>query len=92
MINLKQSNTHTHKLYKNITNQKSILEIHAKKKREFNHNTEDSHQITREESIGAGGNLQKSKTINKIAIRTCMLLLLLLLLSLFSRVRLCATP
>ena len=57
MINLKQSHTHTHtqKLYKNITNQKSILEIHAKKKREFNHNTEDSHQITRKEGIAGGG-------------------------------------
>ena len=39
--------------YKNLTvttNQKSIIDIHAKKKMESKHNTKDSHQITREEN------------------------------------------
>ena len=39
-------------LYKNFmvtTNQKSILDVHTKKKKESKHNAEDSHQITREQ-------------------------------------------
>ena len=31
-------------------NQKSIIYTHTKKKKESKHNTEDSHQITREEN------------------------------------------
>ena len=31
------------------TNQKSILDVHTKKKKESKHNAEDSHQITREQ-------------------------------------------
>ena len=30
-------------------NQKSIIDTHTKKKKEFKHNTKDSYQITREE-------------------------------------------
>ena len=30
------------------TNEKSIIDIHTKKKKELKHNTKDSHQITRE--------------------------------------------
>ena len=40
-------------LYQNLmvqTNQKSIIDIHTKKKKEFKHNTKDSHQIIREEN------------------------------------------
>ena len=33
-----------------ITNQKSIIDIHTKKKKESKHNYKDSHQITREEN------------------------------------------
>ena len=32
------------------TNQKSIIDIHTKKEKESQHNTKDSHQITREEN------------------------------------------
>ena len=56
MSNLKKI-THTHKIYKNtITNQKSLLETHAKKKGGGNSiiNTEDRHQITKEEKKQGG--------------------------------------
>ena len=33
-----------------ITNQKSKIDTNIKQKKEFKHNTKDSHQITREES------------------------------------------
>ena len=33
-----------------ITNQKSTIDTNIKQKKEFKHNTKDSHQITREES------------------------------------------
>ena len=32
--------------------QKSIIDIHTKKKKESKHNTKDSHQITREQKEG----------------------------------------
>ena len=32
------------------TNQKSIIDTHTKKKKQYKHNTKDSHQITREEN------------------------------------------
>ena len=33
-----------------ITNQKSTIDANIKQKKEFKHNTKDSHQITKEES------------------------------------------
>ena len=33
-----------------ITNQKSTIDTNIKQKKEFKHNTKDSHQITKEES------------------------------------------
>ena len=32
------------------TNQKSVIYLHTKKKKESKHNTKESHQITREEN------------------------------------------
>ena len=52
--------THTYiyiLLYKNLmvtTNQKSITDIHKKKKKESKHKTKDSHQITRGENKRRG--------------------------------------
>ena len=40
-------------LYINLpvtTNQKSIIDTHTGRRKEFKHNTKDSHQITREEN------------------------------------------
>ena len=40
-------------LYQNLmanANENSIIDIHTKKKKESKHNTNDSHQITREEN------------------------------------------
>ena len=54
-------------LYQNrkvITNQKSIIDMHKKKKKESKHNTKDSHQITRGEKEKKTCK-NKSKTINK---------------------------
>ena len=53
-------------------NQKSTIDIHTKKKKESKHNTKDSHQITREENKRGRKKTckNKSKTINKMAIRT----------------------
>ena len=61
-------------LYKNLmvtTIQKSIVDIHTKKKKESKHNTKDSHKIIREQKKGEKKNYKdKSKTINKMAVRT----------------------
>ena len=53
-------------------NQKSTIDIHTKKKKESKHNTKDSHQITREENKRGRKKTckNKSKTINKMVIRT----------------------
>ena len=37
-----------------IANQKSTIDPHTKKKKEFKHNTKDSHQITREKNKRKG--------------------------------------
>ena len=64
-------------LYQNLTvttNEKSIIDIHTKKKKESKHNTKDSNQITKEENKRRKGKKKtyknKSKTINKMAIST----------------------
>ena len=60
-------------LYENLmvmSNQISIINIHTKKKKESKHNIEYSHQITRQENKRKMTNKDKSKTINKMAIRT----------------------
>ena len=43
------------------THQKSIIDIHTKKKKESKHNTKDSHQITRDENKRGKG---KNKSSN----------------------------
>ena len=43
-------------------NQKSIIDIHTKKKEESKHNSRDSHQITREENKRRKGNKRPTKT------------------------------
>ena len=40
-------------------NQKSVIDIYTKKKKESKHNTKESHQITREENKRRKENLQK---------------------------------
>ena len=65
-------------LYKNPmvnANQKSIIDIHTKKKRQSKHTTKDSQQITenrtkRRRKGGKKTYKNKSKTINKMVIRT----------------------
>ena len=55
------------------TNQKSVIDKHTKKRKEFKHNTKDSHQITREESKRRKTEKNyknKQKTMNKMAITT----------------------
>ena len=39
-------------------NQKSKIDIHTKEKKESKHNTQNSHQLTREENIREGKDLQ----------------------------------
>ena len=60
-------------------NPKSIIDIHTKKKKESKHNTENSYQITREEKKRGKEEKKtyknKSKTINKMAIRTYILII-----------------
>ena len=51
-------------------NQKSVVDIHKKEKKESNHNTKNSYQITREEESKKKYPQNKFKTINKMAIRT----------------------
>ena len=55
-----------------IANQKSTIDTQAKKKKELKHNTKVSHQITREQKRKGRKKTykNKSKTINKMAIRT----------------------
>ena len=62
-------------LYKNLivtTNQKSIIDIHTKKKKQSKHITKDSHQITREQKKEKKKpDLQNNpQTMNKMAIKT----------------------
>ena len=67
-------------LYRNLmvtTNQKSVMYIHKKTKKESKHNTENSHQITREENKRRKGGKRPTKTINKMAIRTYILIITL---------------
>ena len=54
------------------TNEKSIVGVYTKKKKESKHNTKSSHQITREQKGKERENTykNKSKTINKTAIST----------------------
>ena len=52
-------------LYKNLmvaAKQKSIIDIHTKKKKESKHNVKDSHQITREENKRGKGKKRLIKT------------------------------
>ena len=60
-------------LYKNlmVTPKQKIYNIYTKKKKESKRNTKDSHQITGEQKKGEKKTYKnKSKTINKMAIRT----------------------
>ena len=61
------------------TNRKSTIDTHTKKKKESKHNAKDSYQITREEEKKGKNKTykNKSKTINKIAIRTYILIITL---------------
>ena len=62
-------------LYMNLmvtANQKSIIDTHTQKRKESKHNTKDSHQITREQKRRKKTFKNKSKTINKMAIKTHM--------------------
>ena len=54
------------------TNQKSTIDKHTKKKKQSEHNTKDSHQITRGQKRKGRKKTykNKAKTINKIVIRT----------------------
>ena len=52
-------------LYQNLVvtaNQKSIIDIHTKKKNESKHNTKDSHQITREQNKRGREEKRSTKT------------------------------
>ena len=63
-----------------IANQKSTIDPHTKKKKEFKHNTKDSHQITREKNKRKGRKKtykNKSQIINKMAIRTYLSIIIL---------------
>ena len=64
-------------IYQNLMvtkNQKSIIDTHTTKEKESKHNTKFSHQITRKQKgkkiRGKKASRNKSKTINKMAIRT----------------------
>ena len=64
-------------LYQNLmvtTNQKSI---HTKKKKESKHNTKDSHQITREEDKRRRKEKRPTKTINKMSVKTFIMIITL---------------
>ena len=55
-------------LYQNLmvtTNQKSIIDIHTKKKKESKHNTKDSHQIIRRENKRGKEEKRPTKTNTK---------------------------
>ena len=52
-------------LYKNLmvtAKQKSIIDVHTKKKEESKYNSKDSHQITREENKKQRGGKKPTKT------------------------------
>ena len=53
-------------------NQKSPINTHTNKKKQSQHNAKDSHQTTREKNIRREEktNKTKSKTINKMSLRT----------------------
>ena len=54
-------------------NQRSIIDIHTKKKKESKYNTNDRHQVTRDKNKRRGRGMtykNKFKTMNKMAIRT----------------------
>ena len=54
-----------------VTPKQKIYNIYTKKKKESKRNTKDSHQITGEQKKGEKKTYKnKSKTINKMAIRT----------------------
>ena len=63
------------------TNQKCTIDIHTKKKKETNHNTKGSHQITRKENKRGREEKNtlnnKCKPINKMTIRTFILIIIL---------------
>ena len=68
-------------LYKHLTvttSQKSIIDIHTRKKKESNQNIKDSQQITREKNKrGKKTYKNKSKTIYKVAVNTYILVITL---------------
>ena len=52
-------------LYQNfmvMANQKSAIDTHTKKKKEFKHNSKVSHQITKEENKRERGEIRPTKT------------------------------
>ena len=64
-------------LYQNFrvtANQKSTIDTHTNKKNQLKYNTKESHQVTRGENKRRReekkSNKNKSKTVNKMAIRT----------------------
>ena len=72
MSNLKKI-THTQKIYKNtITNQKSLLETHAKKNGGGIQSLTLKIGIKSQKKKKSRGDLQKPKIINKMAIRKCI--------------------
>ena len=62
-------------------NQKSTIDIHTQKKKQSKHNMKDIHQVIREESKGVREEKKtyknKFETINKMAIRTHILIITL---------------
>ena len=61
------------------TNQKSIIDIHTKKKKKSKYNIKNSYQITREKKRKGRKKTYKtkSKTIDKMAVRTYILMITL---------------
>ena len=45
-----------------MANQKSAIDTHTKKKKEFKHNSKVSHQITKEENKRERGEIRPTKT------------------------------
>ena len=61
-----------------MTNQKSVIDMPTKKKKESKHNGKDSYKLTREENKRRrwGGDLKKQTPNNKIAIRNILIITL----------------
>ena len=60
-------------LYQNplvTTDQKMTIDTKTNKRKQFEHNTKDTHQITREQNKRGREEKKKSQTINKMAIGT----------------------